>query len=195
MIVVDVEASGINPYKHSLVSVGAVHFENPSYQFYGECRIWDGADVMDDAMAVNGFTRDQINDPLKQTDEALVESFLAWMEKVPEYTICGQNPSFDRDFLAVTAARYHINWPFAFRTIDTHTVGYMHFLLHGIPPPTAKKHSALDLDAILKYVGLPEEPTPHNALTGAKVEAEAFSRLVYDKQLLEEFKKYKIPWA
>ncbi|TSC62725.1 MAG: DNA polymerase III subunit epsilon [Parcubacteria group bacterium Gr01-1014_48] len=194
MIVVDVEASGVNPYKHSLVSVGAVHFENPSYQFYEECRIWDGADIMDDAMAVNGFTREQIMDMSKQTDESLVQAFLAWMEKIPERTIVGHNPSFDRDFLAVTAARYHIDWPLAFRTIDTHTIGYMHHLLHGIPPPTENKRSALDLDAILKYVGLPEEPMPHNALTGAKVETEAFSRLIYNKQLLDEFKQYPIPW-
>ncbi len=195
MIVVDVEASGVDPHKHSLVSVGAVHFENPSYQFYGECRIWDGADIMDDAMAVNGFTKEQITDLAKQTDETLLRSFLAWMEQVPEHTLCGQNPSFDRDFLAATAARYHIDWPLAFRTIDTHTVGYMHFLLHGIQPPTEKKRSALDLDAILRYVGLPEEPMPHNGLMGAKVEAEAFSRLVYNKQLLEDFKQYPIPWV
>jgi len=47
---------------------------------------------------------------------------------------------------------------------------------------------------ILCYVGLPDEPSPHNALTGAVVEAEALSRLLYDKPLLPEFKHLPVPW-
>ena len=43
MIVVDVETSGMDAYKHSLLSIGAVDFENPVERFYEECRIWDGA--------------------------------------------------------------------------------------------------------------------------------------------------------
>ncbi len=34
---------------------------------------------------------------------------------------------------------------------------------------------------------------PHNALTDAKLTAECFSRIVYGKNLLEEFKKFPIP--
>jgi len=51
----------------------------------------------------------------------------------------------------------------------------------------------LSLDEIAKYAGLKEEPRPHNALTGAKFEAEAFSRIVYGKPLLPEFKNYEVP--
>ena len=43
------------------------------------------------------------------------------------------------------------------------------------------------------YVGLPPEPKPHHALTGAKVEAEALSRLLFGKILLKEFAHYEIP--
>jgi len=193
MIVVDVEASGINPYKHSIVSVGGIEFENPTNQFYAECRIWDGAEIMDDALAVNGFTKEQITDRGKESDEELIKSFLAWIDPIPERTLVGHNPSFDRDFLAATAARYHLDWPLAFRTIDTHTIGYAHYLLHGKTPPVEHRRSALDLDAILRYVGLPDEPEPHNALTGAQVEAEAFSRLVYNRPLLPEFKRFPLP--
>ena len=66
----------------------------------------------------------------------------------------------------------------------------------GLTPPVdpQKKHSSLNLDAILLYCGIPEEPTPHNALTGAKSHAEVISRLLYDKKLLPEFERYAIPW-
>ena len=56
------------------------------------------------------------------------------------------------------------------------------------------KRSALNLDAVLNYCGIPNEPEPHNALTGAKSHAEVISRLLYDKKLLPEFEQYHIPW-
>ena len=60
MLVVDVEASGTDYSKHSIVSVGALDFANPKNRFYEECRIWDGAHIMDGALTVNGFTKAQI---------------------------------------------------------------------------------------------------------------------------------------
>jgi DNA polymerase III epsilon subunit-like protein len=60
MIVVDVEASGTNYEKHSIVSLGAVDFDNPENRFYGECHIWDGAHIMEEALEVCGFTETEI---------------------------------------------------------------------------------------------------------------------------------------
>lgn len=69
-------------------------------------------------------------------------------------------------------------------------------LKRGLTPPIDLQHrrSALNLDAILNYCGIPDEPEPHNALTGALSHAEVISRLLYDKKLLPEFSKYPIPW-
>jgi DNA polymerase III epsilon subunit-like protein len=187
MIVVDVEASGVSPEKDSLVSVGAVDFSNPARRFYEECRIWDGAHIEDEALAVNGFSQEQITDPKKKTDREVVIDFLAWLEQAEEKTLAGHNPSFDRDFLQATAYRYHINWPLAHRTIDLHSICYFDMLKHNIAHPTLHGHSALNLDAVLHYVGVADEPKPHNALTGALVETEAFGRLFYGKPFLKEF--------
>jgi hypothetical protein len=65
---------------------------------------------------------------------------------------------------------------------------------HGIPPPLAEHHSAINLDFALRYCGMPEEPKPHNALTGAFSHAEVISRLAYNKKLLPDFDAYDIPW-
>jgi len=197
MIVLDVEASGTEAHKHSIVSVGALDIANPTNRFYMECRIWDGAHIMDEAMAVNGFTREQITDPSKPSEADLTHAFLRWSESVAERTFAGQNVSFDRDFLRAAAERAgHTDWPFAHRTLDTHTMAYMHMLQRGLQPPTdpVKKHSALNLDAVLNYCGLPGEPLPHNALTGALSHAEVIARLLYGRKLLPEFAQYDIPW-
>lgn len=195
MLVVDVEASGTEAHKHSIVSVGALDLANPTNRFYEECRIWDGAHVMDGALAVNGFTMDQITDPKKQSEADLVHAFMEWSKDLPEKTLAGQNVSFDRDFLKYAAERAgHTEWPFAYRTIDTHTLCYMHMINRGMKPPIMKHRSALDLDAVLNYCGIPEEPNPHNALTGALSHAEVISRLLYGRKLLPEFEQYQIPW-
>lgn len=195
MLVVDVEASGTDPQKHSIVSVGGLDFKNPTNRFYEECRVWDGAHIMPEALAVNGFTEDQITDASKQSEADLTHSFLAWSDGFEDRTLAGQNVSFDRDFLKAAAERAgHTNWPFAYRTIDTHTLCYMHMILHGLQPPIKHKRSALDLDAVLAYCGIPAEPVPHNALTGALSHAEVISRLLYGRKLLSEFSDFSIPW-
>lgn len=197
MIAVDVEASGIGPDTHSIVSVGAVDLADPSRQLYAECRVWEGAHINDEALVVNGFTREQITDSAKQSEADLVHAFAAWAESCADRTLAGQNVSFDRDILQAAAVRAkHTAWPFAHRTIDSHTLCWMHMVKRGLPPPIdqEKRRSALNLDAILVYCGIPEEPTPHNALTGAKCHAEVISRLLYDKKLLPEFEQFAIPW-
>lgn len=197
MIVVDVEGSGVSYEKCSIVSVGAIDLSDPSRQFYTECRIWDGAHIEEGALTVNGFTREEITDPQKQSEADLVHAFISFAEGAPERTFAGQNVSFDRDFLRAAAVRAgHTNWPFAHRTIDTHTLCFMHMTKRGLIPPVdlAKKHSALNLDAVLNYCGIPNEPRPHNALTGAKCHAEVISRLLYGKKLLPEFEECAMPW-
>ncbi len=195
MIVVDVEASGTEAKKHSIVSVGALDLANPSYRMYEECHVWEGAHIMNEALAVNGFTKEQILDTNKQSEADLIHRFLRWAEPLEDRTLAGQNVSFDRDFLKAAAERAgHTDWQFAYRTIDTHTLAWMHMIQRGITPPVRHKRSALDLDAIMVYCGIPEEPQPHNALTGAISHAEVISRLLYGRKLLPEFAQYPIPW-
>lgn len=195
MLVVDVEASGVEPWKHSIVSLGALDISNPTDRFYEECRVWDGAHIMDGALKVNGFTKEQITDPKKQSEADLVHRFLLWSENMQDRTLAGQNVSFDRDFLKHAAERAgHTDWPFAYRTLDTHTMCYMHMIERGLQPPLSHRRSALDLDAVLNYCGIPEEPHPHNALTGALSHAEVISRLLYGRKLLPEFAQFEIPW-
>lgn len=195
MIVLDVEASGINPETHSMVSIGALDLHDPTNQFYDECRVWDGAHIDKDALAINGFTEAELLDENKKTEAEVVRAFIAWATDKPvDRTLAGQNVSFDRDYVRLAAQRAGIDYPFAFRTIDSHSLAVMHMKKAGIEVPLVNHRSALDLDAILNYCGIPDEPMPHNALTGAMSHAEVISRLLNDKKLLPEFEEFDIPW-
>ena len=193
MIIVDVETTGLDPKKYSIVSIGAVDFKNSERQFYSECRVWDGALVSEESLEINGLTKEEVRDPNKKPLEEIMNEFKKWVDESSDVTLAGQNPSFDRDFLNNSFRRIGIDFKFAARNVDLHSVAYYDHIKKGIAIPHKNSHSDLSLDNIAKYVGLIEEPKPHNALTGAKLEAEAFSRIMYGKQLLPEFESYKIP--
>ncbi len=197
MLVLDIEASGLGYDTHSIVSLGALDLDNPTNQFYAECKVWDGAEISDEGLAVNGFSRDEVTDESKMTEAELMRNFIDWSKQViKNKTLAGQNVSFDRDYLQAACKRAGMENTFAHRTIDTHTLAWMHQVKSGLQPPVDKEHkrSSLNLDAVLNYCGIPHEPKPHNALTGALCHAECVSRLLYNKKLLPEFEQFDIPW-
>jgi hypothetical protein len=151
---------------------------------------------MEEALEVNGFTQAEATDVHKQSEAELMTAFLDWTQDLPERTLTGQNVSFDRDMLIAAAERAGLNWNLAYRTIDVHTLAWMHIIKSsGVPPVDAEhKRSQLNSKAILNYCGLLKEPDPHNALTGALWHAEVTSRLLYDQKLLPEFEQFEIPW-
>ena len=128
MIVIDIEASGTNYEKTLYRLTGAVDLAEPTRQFYGECQIWPGAHIMDEALAVNGYTEAEITDSHKQSEAELVRTFIEWSQHMSDRTLAGQNVSFDRDMLKAGCERAGINYDFAYRTIDTHSLCWMHMI-------------------------------------------------------------------
>jgi hypothetical protein len=141
----------------------------------------------------------------------MVEEHAHGPEKVPVYvsrfmhdnkchTIAGQNPTLDIDYINAYFERYKRFNFLSHRTIDMHSIAYGCLAAKGLKVPTetvegeGKSYVKNKLSAteIYRMLGLPEEPKPHNALTGAVFEFEAMCRLVYKKQVLDEFKRYRL---
>lgn len=194
MIAIDVESTGTNPEEHSILAIGAVDVANPANQFYDECRAWVGSRIEERALQINGFTKEEARDTSKKTEAELVAAFFSWAGTIGERTLAAQNVSFDHGFLMAAAARAGLEFPFAKRTVDLHSVAWLHMSERGTVPPEKNGHSGIDSDAILSYCGLPSEEKPHNALTGALWHAETLSRMAYTKNLLPEFSTFPIPW-
>lgn len=185
MIVVDVETTGLDPARHSIVSIGAVEFlsRDPVRHIYLECQPWYGAEISDEALAVNGFTREQLQAPDRWPHQYAIHDFHDWAMECQSRVLAGQHIVFDFAFLKASyeEANRHEIWPFGRRTVDLHAVAYCHFLadLEQDIPLHVDGTSALGLDTILSRLGMPPEPKPHNALNGARLAAEAFRRLIY----------------
>ena len=193
MIVLDIETTGQVPWEHSLLSLGAVEFFKPSNQFYGECRMMKGTKIDPYALKINGFSRKEITREGKKEPKELLNEFIAWTRKVDDTTIAGLNHYMDVYFIEYALKFYKMKNPFSFRLVDLHTIAYVDYLKNKIKLPLKDGGSILKSTLIYEYCGLPSEPFPHNALTGAKMEAEAISRIVYGRNLLKEYSKFKIP--
>jgi DNA polymerase III epsilon subunit-like protein len=192
MIVVDVETTGVNPRKHSILSIGAVDYNNPVNTFYGECRAWEGAHVMPEALEVNGFTEEMVWSREAKSMEELMAEFLVWSEKVDSKILAGHNVCFDKAFLQISTDIADLNWPFGERVIDTHSLTYVHMKQKEGREPFRDGHSMIDLSRIIEYCNLPSREGHHNALEDAELTAEVISRLTDGKNLVEKFREYKV---
>ena len=185
--------SGIYPDKHSILSIGAVDFSNPESQFYMECRMRENASYMREALAVNGFKPRQIRDRSKPSLKSVLLEFIKWADRIADKTIAGHNVQFDMAFLKHSFGLYHIKYSVGGRCVDTHVLTYAHCHKSGTPIPLKYGRSNITSEFVARYCGLPEEPSPHNGLNGARIEAEELSRLVFGKSLLAEYRKFKVP--
>lgn len=173
MIILDIETTGLDPLKHSMVSLGAVDYDTGE-EFYGECRVTPGRVIDSFALGVNGFTEAQCLDETKELPDALYLRFLGWCLATKRDLLVGgqQVGAFDLLFLkevharCVAAGSGTPAWSFGHRSVDLHSVAF------------AKLGKSLSLDGILQAVGLTPEPKPHNALTGARLERDAFKLLL-----------------
>jgi DNA polymerase III epsilon subunit-like protein len=195
MIALDIESSGLDPEQNSILSIGALDTDEPTNQFYDECRAWEGAQLSEEALGICGFSKEESVDSNKKSEAELIKAFVAWvMDRPSNRTIVGQNSSFDRDFAQAACRRAEIQFPFAHRTLDTHSLVWLHMVLRGKEPPMINGHSGIDLTFALEYCGLPPEEKPHNALNGAFAHAEVFSRIAYTKKTLPQYESFEIPF-
>lgn len=191
MIFIDIETTGIDAIKNSIISIGAIDFFNPKNQFYKECQIEEGKEIDQNALKVNGFSEKELRNPQKKRIEETLRNFVDWTSMIENITLAGNNTDFDKNFLKEAMGKYGIKWIFGSRIVDLHSTAINNFLMNGMTIPIKNKRYDITSDKIFVSVGLPKEPKPHNALMGAKMEAEAYSRLVFKKGLLDEFGKYK----
>lgn len=193
MIVVDIEATSLNFEKSSILSIGAVSFDNPEKRFYAESRAYDDCDIDPKALEVAGFTIESIKDTNKPLPREILVDFISWLQQFDNQTLAGQNVHVDLKWLRAECQRSGINHKFGDRILDLHSIVYAKHLELGIPIPLYNKRSNLGLDYILQFCGIGVTRKSHNALEDALLEAECFSRIIKRKSLIDEYKEFDIP--
>lgn len=189
MIIVDIETTGIDPKKHSIVSIGAVDLDNPENYFYGECKPRENALIDEVAIKINGFNQERINNIQKTCKELLIE-FLEWSKPIKNKTIGGYNVHFDYNFLVEHLKLYNLDVPFMYRLVDLHSIFYYYCLKNKIEIPLRKDSSGLDLDFIIASLNMKKREGYHNALEDVKLTMEAMNMLI-NKKGMEKLNQIK----
>ena len=193
MIVLDIETSGLDPELHGILSIGAYDILRNEY-FYEECRLREGEKIDSNALDVNGFTMDECRDKTKQSTRDLLQHFETWLQQSQIKMIGGLHvQSFDVPFMNKKASQVGLRMRLHRRSIDLHSIAYAKMQQLGKVVPMTDGWSVMDTDFIHPFCGLPKEPKPHNALNGAKWEAESIYRLIYGKSLIKDFVRHPVP--
>jgi hypothetical protein len=182
----DTETAGLDASLNGVLSVGAVTIGGAEH--YAECHQYSHQKTTPAALKVNGFKAEDVKYSAtheKPSAHAMVLDLVTWARTVlpPPPAgepfigyIVGKNPRFDYEMLRLPWSNVYERDPFplSYRTIDISTIAAMLYLKDGkaIPP------GGVSSGVLQEYVGLPPEPTPHNALTGAKYARDQFLALM-----------------
>lgn len=182
ILVVDLETTGTDAKKHSILQFGAVWLCGAEGEVELDCRIWDGAEIQPRALEVNGCSEARCTNPALMSESEALAQFFAWIKlhtDDPEqpFILAGLNPSFDRAFLMqawLRSGRPIKAFPIPHRTLDLHSLALTYALALDSPIPSR----GLYTDEIYAVLDLPPEPKPHTALTGARRETDALHKLM-----------------
>lgn len=175
----------------AVISVGAIDLKHPENRIYLEMRPFEGASLNPEALLVCGYTEEALQKlPLSQ-EEALLK-LKEFLDAADERNVVGQNVSTDVYFLNKAFERAGIDCKIPYRVLDLHSMVCAKLILSKQPIPMEERKSSLNLDSLLLLAGIPEEPKPHVALTGALSAAEVYFRLIEGRAVLPEFSQFPL---
>lgn len=190
MISIDCEMTGLDINECAVISVGVVDLTNPERRLAIEMKPFEGARIDDEAIAVCGYTREQL-DAIKTTQVEGLTVLKDFLEASSERNVIGQNVSTDVYFLNKSFERAGVDCKIPYRVLDLHSMVCAKLLLEGKSIPMEERKSTLNLDTLLQMSGIPEEPHPHVAMTGALSAAEVYFRLIEGRKVLPEFAAFE----
>jgi len=208
MIVLDIETSGMSISRSGVWQIAALDLISKD-EFIDEARLDENDEITDEALEITGKTEEELRDENKQSQKELIQKFFYWLRNKKEKNFICQNPQFDIAWVSFRCEKYGIKKEYPYRAFDLHTIAQLkHSQIHGsflLKEIKGEIKSDMNLPNILKFCGIPDERMyirdgkviqegkPHDALEDCKLEGECFSRLVYGRNLFQEFKKFPVP--
>lgn len=180
ILVLDSETSGTDASKHGILDIGAVWLDG-SGEFYSKIQLWHGAEWTQGAQEIHGVTETDARAITRPSERFVALQFLDWLGVNP-VIIAGMNPAFDRAFLRAWFGRCGLGNDFArlfpHRLVDMHSLAMAAAMRVDYLIPLRGMYT----DEIYYFLDMPPELKPHQAIIGARMEAEAINKLIYEQQ-------------
>ncbi len=194
MIFLNIKTSGPDPEKHGILSIGAVDSERTGKEsyIYQVPRFEREKEIVPEYLEIADFKEHELRDPSKPHIRHALKLFSELAETAKETNLAGQNTRLNAEFLKRAMEEYAMPWPFNKDYIDLLTTAINTYRAENIKIPMREKRIDLTFDMILWSVGLERSIGFHHSLEDANLEAEAYSRLVYGRNLIKSLRGYKI---
>ena len=178
LLFIDTETGGLDPDKHSLLSLAMVIWEDMEIIDSQEILINDGIlSVTKEALSINKIDIEKHKQSAISSSQAIEKMFLFISKHFPrqgKITLAGHNVHFDAYFLRSFLSANNKNFSefFSHRIIDTSSILYYLYLAGHI------KHKAISSDEAFDLFDIKVEGR-HTALGDAIATAKLFTRLLY----------------
>jgi DNA polymerase-3 subunit epsilon len=177
ILFIDTETGGLDPRKHSLLSIGMVIWEDMEIIDSQEILVNNGMlSVTDEALAINKIDLEKHKQTAVSSSQAIEEIFSFIGKHFPrrgKITLAGHNVHFDANFLKVFFSRNNKNFSdyFSHRIIDTSSILYYLYLSGHI------KQRAVSSDEAFELFNIKVEGR-HTAIGDAIATAKLFTKLL-----------------
>lgn len=177
ILFIDTETGGLDPSKHSLLSIAMVVWENKEIKDSIELLINDGKlCVTDEALSINNINIENHKKSAISPTEAINQILQFIASHFPEnkkITIAGHNVHFDVNFMSTFFSNNNKDFSsyFSHRIIDTSSILYYLYLAGQINQKAISSDKAFELFDI-------EVKGRHTALGDAMATAELFNKLL-----------------
>ena len=178
LLFIDTETGGLNPSKHSLLSLAMVVWEEMEIIDSTELLINDGKlSVTNEALAINKIDIEMHKKSAISSTQA-IEEIVAFIKKhftqQEKITLAGHNVHFDVNFLKTFFSHNNINFSnyFSHRIIDTSSVLYYLYLSGHLKQKAVSSDEAFELFNI-------QVKGRHTALGDAIATAKLFNQLLF----------------
>lgn len=177
LLFLDTETGGIDPQKHSLLSIGMMVWENGFFCARKLINVNDGVNVCTkEALSINKINIDEhIKNGIspKEAINEMIDFIETEFGKGERVILCGHNIGFDIRFLKQMFKNNNCEYGkyFSHRSVDTHSIMLYLQICGVIREKVTSSHDAL------KYFGI-KPVDRHNALGDAIDTAILFDKLV-----------------
>lgn len=163
MIIIDLETTGLDPFKHEIIEIGAIDVDTGE-TFEVKVHPIRIKEAEPEAMRVNGFDAEEwANEAFMLTNALyLLNQFVGNGRPA----VMGYNVSFDRAFLERAYVESHMKYPFHYLHLDLMTLAWYRF------------RKTLSLKNVCEALDIEPEANVHRALAGAKCAYEVYKKLI-----------------
>ena len=165
----DFETTGQDPFVHEIIEIGLVLVNQQSGQILEE---WNQRirPLHPETMQPGAQQRNGYDEAVWQDAISLEEGIRLYLAKTAGAIFWAFNAPFDMGFLRAALQQTGL----------VHTMDYHYFDVMPMAYPMMKKlgREKFSLSHVAETLGLPKEPMPHRAVTGAKMAVKVWQRLM-----------------